>query len=91
MRSNDLAEIAAVPPESSRIQIEQLLRELTPLVVGSVVRRFHDFASAEDAVQEASLDAAVQCASTWRYNPAKQKGQPIEMDWKASVRWQLKS
>jgi RNA polymerase sigma factor (sigma-70 family) len=40
--------------------IEHLLRELTPQVLGIVVRRFHDFAAAEDAVQEASLAAAMQ-------------------------------
>ena len=40
--------------------IERLLRELTPLALGAVVRRFHDFAAAEDAVQEASLTAALQ-------------------------------
>jgi len=42
------------------MSIEQLLRELTPQVLGTVVRRFHDFAAAEDAVQEASLAAALQ-------------------------------
>jgi RNA polymerase sigma factor (sigma-70 family) len=42
------------------LPIEQLLRELTPQVLGSVVRKFHDFAAAEDAVQEASLAAALQ-------------------------------
>jgi RNA polymerase sigma factor (sigma-70 family) len=42
------------------LAIEQLLRELTPQVLGIVVRRFHDFAAAEDAVQEALLAAAVQ-------------------------------
>jgi len=41
-------------------QIEQLLRELTPQVLGMVVRRYHDFSAAEDAVQEASLAAAIQ-------------------------------
>jgi len=40
--------------------IEELLRELTPYVLGSVIRRFRDFAAAEDAVQEASLAAAIQ-------------------------------
>jgi len=39
---------------------EQLLRELTPPVLGAVTRRFHDFAAAEDAVQEALLAAATQ-------------------------------
>ena len=42
------------------LPIEQLLRELTPQVLGAVVRRFRDFAAAEDAVQEASLAAALQ-------------------------------
>jgi RNA polymerase sigma factor (sigma-70 family) len=39
---------------------ESLLRDLTPQVLGAVVRRFGDFASAEDAVQEALVAAAVQ-------------------------------
>jgi len=42
------------------LPIEHLLRELTPQVLGIVVRRFRDFAAAEDAVQEASLAAATQ-------------------------------
>ena len=40
--------------------LEPLLRELAAQVLGAVVRRFRDFASAEDAVQEALLAAAVQ-------------------------------
>jgi RNA polymerase sigma factor (sigma-70 family) len=40
--------------------IEHLLRELAPQVLGSVARRFRDFAAAEDAVQEALLAAALQ-------------------------------
>jgi RNA polymerase sigma factor (sigma-70 family) len=40
--------------------IEDLLRELTPRVLGMVVRRFRDFAAAEDAVQESLLAAAMQ-------------------------------
>ncbi len=36
---------------------EHLLRELAPQVLGVVARRFRDFASAEDAVQEAMLAA----------------------------------
>ena len=39
---------------------ENLLRELAPQVLGAVVRRFRDFAAAEDAVQEALLAAAMQ-------------------------------
>jgi RNA polymerase sigma factor (sigma-70 family) len=41
-------------------QMEHLLRELAPQVLGAVVRRFHDFAAAEDAVQEALLAASMQ-------------------------------
>jgi RNA polymerase sigma factor (sigma-70 family) len=39
---------------------EHLLRELAPQVLGAVMRRFGDFAAAEDAVQEALLAAALQ-------------------------------
>jgi RNA polymerase sigma factor (sigma-70 family) len=39
---------------------EHLLRDLAPQVLGAVIRRFRDFASAEDAVQEALIAAAVQ-------------------------------
>src|SRR3984957_12554850 len=39
---------------------ESLLRELTPQVLGAVIRRFRDFAAAEDAVQEALVAAALQ-------------------------------
>ena len=41
--------------------LEDLLRELTPQVLGAVVRWSGDFAAAEDAVQEALLAAA----TTW--------------------------
>ena len=39
---------------------EHLLRELAPQVLGVVVRRFSDFAAAEDAVQEALIAASLQ-------------------------------
>lgn len=39
---------------------EQLLRELAPQVLGVVARRFRNFVSAEDAVQEALLAAFTQ-------------------------------
>src|SRR5579872_285729 len=46
--------------KSDEIVFEHLLRELAPQVLGSVIRRFHDFAAAEDAVQEAMIAAAAQ-------------------------------
>jgi RNA polymerase sigma factor (sigma-70 family) len=39
---------------------EHLLRELAPQVLGATLRRYRDFAAAEDAVQEALVDAATQ-------------------------------
>ncbi|HSS75387.1 MAG TPA: DUF6596 domain-containing protein [Thermoanaerobaculia bacterium] len=39
---------------------EHLLRELAPQVLGTVVRRYRDFAASEDAVQEALVAAALQ-------------------------------
>ena len=39
---------------------DNLLRELAPQVLGAVIRRYGDFAAAEDAVQEALLAAAMQ-------------------------------
>jgi RNA polymerase sigma factor (sigma-70 family) len=39
---------------------EHLLRELAPLVLGAVMRRYRDFSAAEDAVQEALLAASTR-------------------------------
>jgi len=41
----------------------RLLRELTPHVLGAVVRRYGDFAASEDAVQEALVQAATRWPS----------------------------
>jgi len=43
-------------------QLESMLRELTPQVLGAVVRRYGQFDACEDAVQEALLAAALQWA-----------------------------
>lgn len=49
-------------PEMTSItrDIEDLLRELAPQVLGVLVRRYGDFDAAEDALQEAMLAAATQ-------------------------------
>jgi RNA polymerase sigma factor (sigma-70 family) len=44
----------------SRIRSLDLLRELAPQVLGSTLRRFKDFAAAEDAVQEALAAATME-------------------------------
>jgi len=49
-----------VTSSSLDARIEQLWRELAPQVLGAVVRRFGEFAAAEDAVQEALVAAATQ-------------------------------
>ncbi|WP_405167750.1 RNA polymerase subunit sigma-24 [Nocardia sp. NBC_01499] len=58
---------------------ELLLRELTPAVIGVLVHRGVDFATAEDAVQE----ALVQAALSWPDNqPADPKGWLITVAWR---------
>lgn len=47
---------------SSPARPEGLLRELAPQVLGAVVRRYGDFASAEDAAQEALVAASTDWA-----------------------------
>jgi RNA polymerase sigma factor (sigma-70 family) len=42
------------------VHTERLLRELSPQVLGILVRRYRDFAGCEDAVQEALIAAATQ-------------------------------
>lgn len=42
------------------LQLTHLLRDLAPQVLSAVMRRFRDFAAAEDAVQEALIAAASQ-------------------------------
>ena len=46
---------------------EPLLRELVPAVIGVLVRRGADFASAEDAVQE----ALIRALETWQADPPR--------------------
>ena len=58
---------------------ELLLRELTPAVIGVLVRRGVDFATAEDAVQE----ALVQAASSWPDDrPADPRGWLVTVAWR---------
>jgi RNA polymerase sigma factor (sigma-70 family) len=47
-------------PMSVKTGTDELLRELAPQVLGAIVRRYGDFAAAEDAVQDALIAAADQ-------------------------------
>lgn len=59
-----------------------LLRELTPAVIGILVRRGVDFATAEDAVQEALIQATL----TWPgRQPADPKGWLVTVAWRKVV------
>ena len=58
---------------------DELLRELTPAVLGVLVRRGADFATAEDAVQEALLTAV----QTWPEDPPRDpKGWLVTVAWR---------
>ncbi|WP_026425002.1 RNA polymerase sigma factor [Actinokineospora inagensis] len=58
---------------------EALLRELVPAVIGVLVRRGADFASAEDAVQE----ALIQAVRTWPDDPPRDpKGWLVAVAWR---------
>jgi RNA polymerase sigma factor (sigma-70 family) len=60
LQMNMAAASASTADQPLAIPLEERLRELIPRVLAAVVRRFHDFPGAEDAVQEAALAAAVQ-------------------------------
>ena len=58
------------------------LRELVPQVLSVLVRRGADFATAEDAVQE----ALIRAVSAWEYElPSDPKGWLITVAWRAFV------
>jgi len=57
---------------------EPLLRELVPAVIGVLVRRGADFASAEDAVQ----DALIRALETWPDDPPRD-----QKAWLVTVAW----
>jgi RNA polymerase sigma factor (sigma-70 family) len=61
---------------------EALLRELVPPVIGVLVRRGADFAAAEDAVQ----DALVEAVSVWGDDPPRDpKGWLVTVAWRKFI------
>src|SRR5882757_7678503 len=67
---------------ADQVMDELLLRELTPAVIGVLVHRGVDFATAEDAVQEALIQAAL----TWpEQRPADPKGWLVTVAWRKFV------
>ena len=67
---------------STPTRIEDLLRDLAPQVLATLVRRYGDFDTCEDAVQEALLAAALQWPADG--TPASPKGWLTTV---ASRRW----
>jgi RNA polymerase sigma factor (sigma-70 family) len=67
---------------STATEVESLLRDLAPQVVGALLRRYGGFDTCEDAVQEALLAAAVQWPADGL--PANPRGWLIRV---ASRRW----
>ncbi|SCE72855.1 RNA polymerase, sigma subunit, ECF family [Micromonospora coriariae] len=63
--------------------VEDLLRELAPQVLGVLARRFGDFATAEDAVQEALLAAATQWPADGL--PANPRGWLIQVGYRRMI------
>ncbi|MDG4808673.1 sigma-70 family RNA polymerase sigma factor [Micromonospora sp. WMMD1120] len=63
--------------------VEDLLRDLAPQVLGVLTRRFGDFATAEDAVQEALLAAATQWPTEGL--PANPRGWLIQVGYRRMI------
>src|SRR5207253_2145405 len=66
------------PARAAQVMDEFLLRKLTPAVIGVLVRRGVEFATAEDAVQEALIQATL----SW---PAREPADP--KGWLVTVAW----
>ncbi len=67
------------PAGAGQVLDELLLRDLTPAVIGVLVRRGADFAAAEDATQEALIRASL----TWPGRPpADPKGWLVTVAWR---------
>src|SRR5699024_9273070 len=67
------------PARHDRLMDESLLRRLVPQVIGVLVRRGVDFAAAEDAVQEALVEAL----RVWPEDPPRDaKGWLVAVSWR---------
>ena len=55
-----MSDLRGGPPDRATTDVEPLLRDLAPQVLGAVARKHGDFSAAEDAVQEALIAAASQ-------------------------------
>lgn len=76
------------PPSSVRLNQEGTTSiKFTVNTDGSVSNVQVVGSSGHDALDE----AAIKCASNWRYKPAQQNGQPVPAPWTTNVQWKLQN
>lgn len=76
------------PPSSVRLNQEGTTSiKFTVNTDGSVSGVQVVGSSGHDALDE----AAIRCASSWRYKPALQDGQPVAAPWTTNVQWKLQN
>ena len=73
------AAVPRAPADRHGLPMEELLRDLSPQVLGILVRRGADFAAAEDAVQEALVEAVRRWPDEM---PAEPKGWLVTVAWR---------
>jgi protein TonB len=74
------------PPVSMRLNEEgTTLLSFKILTDGSIT----DITVAKSSGHDRLDQAAITCAGSWRYKPATQNGQPVEVPWQTQVQWKL--
>lgn len=76
------------PPSAQRLNQEGTTAiKFTVNTDGSVSDVHVVGSSGHDALD----DAAIRCASSWRYKPALENGQPVQAPWTTNVQWKLQN
>jgi protein TonB len=76
------------PPSAQRLNQEGTTTlKFTVSTDGSVSDVHVVGSSGHDALDE----AAIRCASSWRYKPALENGQPVSAPWTTDVQWKLQN
>ncbi len=74
------------PPISKRLDEHGVTTLAFRIAVDGSIK---DITVANSSGSERLDNAAMSCASSWRYSPAIEAGHPVEVPWKAQVVWQL--
>jgi len=76
------------PPSAQRLNQEGTTAiKFTVNTDGSVT----DVQVANSSGHDALDQAAIRCASSWRYKPALENGQPVPAPWTTNVQWKLQN